>query len=150
MFKISRLTGAAKKQISLLVPSISPAGTGVILLVLTAPVHLVLDHSSSVVVSALILALVGGAYIGFGAADGRPTVFWSELLVASLFGLTAALGILWHWSALPIGLALHAGWDLLHHNSKNLAVVPNWYVPFCVVYDLLAAAYFFALYGFFM
>ena len=105
MFKISRPTEAAKKQISLLVPSISPAGTGVILLVLTSPVHLVLDHSSSVVVSALILALVGGAYIGFGAADGRPTVFWSELLVASLFGLIAALGILWHWSALPIGLA---------------------------------------------
>ena len=96
----------------------------------------------------MTLALVGGAYIGFAVADGRPRVFWSGLAVALLFGAAAVLGILWHWAVLPIGLTLHAGWDLTHHNSHRLVRIPKWYVPFCVVYNLLAAGFLVLLYGF--
>ena len=92
------------------------------------------------------LALIGGAYIGFGAADGRRSVFWSELAVALVFGAAAVAGLLWHWAALPLGLALHALWDLAHQNAVRLARVPHWYIPFCVVFDLMAAAFLVLLY----
>ncbi len=105
------------------------------------------DTDTSITMAAMTLALIGGAYIGFAVADVRRGVFWSELAVAVLFGASAVLGILWHWAALPSGLALHAGWDLLHHNSNRLARIPNWYVPFSVVYDLLAAGFLVFLYG---
>ena len=125
----------------------SPVGLGVVLLSVAAPIHLLADNETSITIAAMTLALIGGAYIGFAVADGRRNVFWSELAVATLFGAAAALGILWHWAALPIGLTLHAGWDLMHHNSRRLARIPKWYVPFCVVYDLLAAGFLILLYG---
>ena len=125
----------------------SPVGFGVALFSVTAPIHLLTDTETSITIAAITLALIGGAYIGFAVADGRPKVIWSELAVATLFGGAAVLGILLHWAALPIGLALHAGWDLLHYNSHRFARVPKWYVPFCVVYDLLAAGSLILLYG---
>ena len=36
--------------------------------------------------------------------------------------------------------------DLAHHNGLFGARVPRWYIPFCVVIDLLAAAFLFVLY----
>ena len=125
----------------------SPVGFGVALFLITAPVHLLVDTETSITFAAVTLALIGGAYIGFAVADGRPKVFWFELAVATLFGAAAVLGILWHWAALPIGLALHAVWDLMHHNSHRLARIPRWYIPFCVVFDLLAAGFLVLLYG---
>ncbi|KNG95395.1 DUF6010 family protein [Pseudaestuariivita atlantica] len=125
----------------------APAWIGAALFALTVPVHLVVGRDVSIVVAAVTLALIGGAYIGFGAADGRRRVFWSELAVALLFGLAAILGITWHWAALPAGLALHAGWDLVHHNARHLARIPKWYIPFCVVYDLAVAAFLVLLYA---
>ena len=127
-----------------------PAWVGAGLFGITAPLHLVLELNASVAVAAVTLALIGGAYIGFGAADGRTRVFWSELAVAILFGTAAVLGMLWHWLALPLGLAIHAFCDLLHHKSKKLARIPGWYIPLCVVYDLLAASFFILLYGVWM
>lgn len=124
----------------------APAWIGAGLFFATAPVHFVLSTEMSVIVAAVTLALIGGAYIGFGAVDGRPRVFWAELCVAVLFGLAAVLGILWHWSALPIALALHAGWDILHHSSRRLARIPGWYIPLCIVYDLSVAAFLVLLY----
>lgn len=123
-----------------------PTWLGLALFVLTLPVHLLVEKNSSLVLAAITLALIGGAYIGFGAADGRRSVFWSELAVALVFGATAVAGLLWHWAALPLGLALHALWDLAHHNARRLARVPRWYIPFCIVFDLMAAAFLVLLY----
>lgn len=103
------------------------------------PAHLLLGRDDSLVLAAVTLALIGGAYIGFGVADGRRFVFWTELAIAVAFGAAAVLGVLWHWMALPLGLVLHALWDLAHHNQGRLARIPAWYIPFCVVFDLLAA-----------
>ena len=125
----------------------SPVGFGIALFSITAPIHLLTDTETSISIAAITLALIGGAYIGFAVAAGRPRVFWPDLAVATLFGAAAVLGILWHWAALPLGLTLHAGWDLMHHNSHRLARIPKWYVPFCVVYDLLAAGFLIFLYG---
>ncbi|MGR3514892.1 MAG: DUF6010 family protein [Paracoccaceae bacterium] len=119
----------------------APAWIGFALIVVTMPAHLLLEQADSLALAAVTLALIGGAYIGFGAADGRRSVFWSELAVALVFGAAAVAGLLWHWAALPLGLALHALWDLAHHNAVRLARVPHWYIPFCVVFDLMAAAF---------
>lgn len=126
-----------------------PVWAGVLLVLFTMPAHLLLDKTSSVALASITLALIGGAYIGFGAADGRPHVFLSELAVALLFGASAFLGLVWHWAFLPFGLATHAVWDVLHHNSQRLARIPYWYIPFCVVFDLFAAVFFILLYGVF-
>ena len=126
-----------------------PVRIGAFLVLLSLSAHLFLDERTSVALASITLALIGGAYIGFGAADGNPRVFWAELAVALLFALAAFLGLIWHWAFLPLGLALHALWDILHHKSRRLASVPNWYIPFCVAFDLLAAAFFILLYGVF-
>jgi len=75
-------------------------------------------------IAAITLALIGGAYIGFDRAAG----------------------LLWTPLALPVGLAAHAAWDLLHHNDVFGAPVTRWYISFCVVFELLAAAFLFVLY----
>ena len=105
-----------------------PVRIGAFLVLLSLSAHLFLDERTSVALASITLALIGGAYNGFGAADGNPRVFWAELAVALLFALAAFLGLIWHWAFLPLGLALHALWDILHHNFRCLARVPNWYI----------------------
>ena len=75
------------------------------LFVIAVPIHLLLPQSESIALSAVALSLIGGAYIGFGARAEKFSTFAIELAVAALFGMAALLGLLWHWSALPIGLA---------------------------------------------
>ncbi|MGZ2260152.1 DUF6010 family protein [Roseobacter sp. A03A-229] len=124
----------------------APAWIGLAFFVVTVPAHFLLETDDSLALAAVKLAVIGGANIGFGAADGRQSVFWSELGVAVFFGSAAVSGLLWHWVALPLGLAVHALWDLAHHNAGRLARVPHWYIPFCVVFDLMAAAFLVLLY----
>lgn len=126
----------------------SPGRLAGLVLMLAAPVHFFLTEPQSIVLGGITLALIGGAYIGFAARAQSTRAFWVELCTAALFGLVATLGILVHWSFLPLGLALHAGWDLLHHRPGFGAPVPRWYIPFCVIVDLAAAAFFLGLYAF--
>lgn len=123
-----------------------PSAVGAGLFVVAAPVHLLVPQEISVAVAPVTLALVGGAYIGFGATARSLKTFWSELGVAVLFGGAALAGLLWNALALPAGLAAHAGLDLLHHGGRVGAPVPRWHIPFCVVFDLLAAGFLLALY----
>ena len=125
----------------------APEWIGADLFRVTAPVHLPLGPEASIAVAANTLVPIGGAHIGLGAADGRTRAFWSELAVAVLLGHSAVLGHLWHWSGLPVGFALHAVWDLLHHRKSLLARIPGWHVPLCVVYDPIAAAFLIVLCG---
>ena len=129
-----------------LVRTLGPSAVGAGLFLAFAPVHLLVSEDISVAIAALTLALIGGAYIGFGASDGATRIFWMELGVAIFYAIMALAGLLWSPLALPLGLAAHAVWDLLHHNGAFGAPVPKWYIPFCVVFDLLAAAFFLVLY----
>lgn len=123
-----------------------PGWLGAILFGITMPVHFFVPEDVSIGIAAITLALIGGAYIGFGSSDGRPSVFWTEVIVAGFFGMAALIGLFVHWSALPIGLAAHAVWDGAHHYTRHFAKTPKWYVPFCAVFDLLAAAFLTLLY----
>lgn len=125
---------------------VGSSGLGAGLFLAFAPIHLMVAESVSVAIASVTLALIGGAYVGFGAASDSRIAFSLELAAAALYGLTALLGLLWHPMALPAGLAAHALWDLAHHNGLFGARVPRWYIPFCVVFDLLAAAFLFVLY----
>lgn len=125
---------------------VGPGVLGAGIFLVFAPVHLLVSQDVSVAIAAVTLAVIGGAYIGFGAAANSKAAFWLELAGATLYGIAAVLGLLWHPIALPIGLAAHAVWDLLHHNGAFGAQVPRWYIPLCVVFDLLAASFLLALY----
>ena len=119
---------------------------GALLFLISTPIHLFLSQETSIAVSAITLSLIGGAYIGFGARSENLNAMALELFVAFLFGVTALAGLLWHWSAIPVGLVAHAIWDLMHHNSSFGAKVPKWYIPLCVVYDLAAALFLAVIY----
>jgi len=119
---------------------------GVLFLIFT-PLHFLLPQAASIALSGVTLALIGGAYIGFAAMATEARIFWIEMMTALGFGLVAVLGIWVHWGFLPLGLALHAGWDYLHHRPGFGAAVPKWYIPFCVIFDLLAAGFLVLLYG---
>ncbi|MEL7231654.1 MAG: hypothetical protein AAGJ85_04010 [Pseudomonadota bacterium] len=109
-------------------------GTGVI--GLTLPLHLFLPLDISVQVAAVLLALIAGAYIGFGAADGRMSAFATEFVGAGTFGVAAFLGLIWQPWVIAVGIFAHAFWDFLHHNDLFGARIPKWYIPFCVWIDV--------------
>lgn len=111
-------------------PKWAPARLAALLFVLFAPVHLLLPREQSIILARVTLAVIGGAFIGFAAHTQIGRVFWIEFTTAPIFALLAVLGILVHWVFLPLGLALHARWDLLRHNQKFGAAVPRWYSSF--------------------
>ncbi|TDT72687.1 hypothetical protein BDE40_3539 [Litoreibacter halocynthiae] len=125
----------------------NPALIGGLLFILSVPIHLLLSQDASIALAAVTLSLIGGAYIGFGARSDNLRTFAMELGVAGMFGLAALTGLLFHWSAIPIGLSLHAVWDLLHRNHILGAAVPRWYIPLCLVFDLAAALFFTIIYA---
>lgn len=125
-----------------------PAILGGLLFIVAAPVHLVVVQDVSIAISAITLSMIGGAYIGFGAQANDGKTLALELVVAVLFGAAALAGLLWHWIAIPLGLASHAIWDLLHLRPIVGARVPHWYIPLCVVFDVSAALFLVMLYAF--
>ncbi len=76
------------------------------------PAHLLLPEEISRLTIAITIAIIAGAYIGFGAQDGRPWVFITELGVAALFGVMVLLGVLWSPYFFVAALFLHGVWDL--------------------------------------
>ncbi|MEL6956111.1 MAG: hypothetical protein AAFO88_05670 [Pseudomonadota bacterium] len=106
---------------------------------LTLPIHVFVPEPVSVQIAALLMALIAGAYIGFGAADGRMSAFLTEFAGAGLFGGAALAGLIVHPLIIPAAIIAHAGWDWLHHAGFG-ARIPGWYVPFCVWIDLAVGA----------
>lgn len=126
--------------------TLGPSAIGSGLFLVFAPVHLWVPEQVSVAIAALTLAVIGGAYIGFGASSGLARQFWLEFGAAAFYAFVALVGLLWSPLALPLGLAAHAAWDLLHRIGAFGAPVPKWYIPYCVVFDLLAAGFLLILY----
>lgn len=88
-----------------------------------------------------LLTLIAAIYVGFSlASQGRLAL--TKQVAGCLFFVTLALLGLWvNWWFLVAGLALHGGWDFLHHGEYGHGVVPHWYVPFCAVYDWAVALF---------
>ena len=100
-------------------------------------VHLVIPIDVSHVLAALLLALIAGVYIGFAANDGRMSRIVIESGVAILFVMFSMWALLKAPMLLPLGYIAHAVWDFLHHTPFFNVQMPKWYVPACVVYDVL-------------
>jgi hypothetical protein len=126
----------------------SPAAAiGALLAVATIPLNLILSKAQSEQFAAVILAVMGAIYVGFGLQKGDRAQIATELTVATGF-ITAALAALWvtPW-IVPIAYVAHGIWDYAHHQGSKLAsiplelvAIPLWYPLFCAVYDWVAAA----------
>jgi len=117
-----------------------PACGGVVVgLMISAP-HLFLPMDWSVTGASLTLVFIAGIYVGFAILNGRDHAFMTEASVAISFAALGLAGIfLSHW-IIPAGLIGHAFWDFLHHRKSHmLAEIPRWYIPFCIIVDLILA-----------
>lgn len=95
--------------------------------------------------TANLLTLIAAIYVGFAIASQGRLGIPRQVIGCSFFVAFALLGLWLSWWFLVFGLALHAGWDLLHHGRHRDGVVPRWYIPFCAAYDF-SVALFVALY----
>lgn len=123
----------------------APVGAGVVLAVLTGVVALLLDDAVAFAGLAVLLGLIAGAYLGFAAADGRIRAFATESVGIAVTVALALLALALEAPALlAAGYVGHGLWDLLHHPRALDTVVPSWYPPFCLAYDVVVAVYVFA------
>ncbi len=99
--------------------------------------HIFLPQDVSHVVAAILLATIAGVYIGFAANDGRMSRIVVEATVACLFATFATWALITAPLLLPLGYIAHAGWDFLHHTPLFNVKMPKWYVPACVIYDVI-------------
>jgi hypothetical protein len=104
--------------------------------------HAFLAPEASLGFAAILIALIAGIYFGFAVVNGSGRDQMVEFNVTSLFAVAGLLGLLYWPLLLPIAYFAHAGWDLAHHNRARLPLVtiPRWYVPWCVVIDVIVGA----------
>jgi hypothetical protein len=116
-----------------------PIVTGVAIGVAALVPHFFLSPELSLAFAAVLLGIVAGVYFGFAVMKGSNFQQQVEFNVASLFGIAALLGIGISAWFLPVGYIAHGLWDFAHHNRASLRLVsiPQWYIPWCVVIDLI-------------
>jgi hypothetical protein len=104
--------------------------------------HAFLPREASLGLAAILIALIAGIYFGFVVVNGSGCDQLVELNVTSIFAVAGLLGMLCWPLLLPIAYLSHAGWDLAHHDRARLSLVavPQWYVPWCVVIDVIIGA----------
>jgi hypothetical protein len=104
--------------------------------------HAFLSPEASLGFAAVLIALIAGIYFGFAVMNGSPRDQLVEFNVAGLFALAGLLGLLLWPVVVALAYFAHALWDLAHHNRSRLSLVaiPRWYVPWCVVIDVIVGA----------
>lgn len=116
-----------------------PLLTGAAVGIVTLAPHGILPPEASLGYAAIVIALIAGIYFGFAVMNGSPRDQFVEFNVAGLFAVAGLLGLLVWPILLPIAYFAHASWDFAHHNRLRLPLVaiPAWYVPWCVIIDLI-------------
>jgi len=104
--------------------------------------HAFLPPQASLAFAAILIALIAGIYFGFAVVNGSSRHQMIEFNVAGAFAVAGLLGLLYWPVLLAIAYFTHAAWDLAHHNRSRLSLVaiPQWYVPWCVVIDVIVGA----------
>lgn len=92
--------------------------------------------------AAVLIGLIGGVYFGFAVVSGSARDQFVEFSVAGMFAVAGIVGLLLWPIILPLAYLGHALWDLVHHNRFRLSLVaiPQWYVPWCAVIDVIIGA----------
>jgi hypothetical protein len=132
-------TAAIKPAVNF--PEAHPYWAGLLFGVVTIPVFFVLSESLAQQWGALLLAMIGGAYVGFAARDGRPSANLIELAGGLAFASVGLAGLQFNPLLIAAGYVGHGFWDLFHHRHGPYADTPHWYIPFCVVYDWILGAF---------
>jgi hypothetical protein len=116
-----------------------PVLTGVVIGVVSLLPHAFLPPDASLGFAAILIALIAGIYFGFAVSNGSARDQMVEFNVTGIFAVAGLLGLLYSPLLLPIAYFAHASWDLAHHNLAGLSLVaiPRWYVPWCVVIDVI-------------
>jgi hypothetical protein len=119
-----------------------PLPTGVAVGVVSLLPHFFMSPEASLGFAAILIALIAGIYFGFAVVNGSNRDQIVEFNVTGLFAVSALLGLLLWPVLLPIAYLAHACWDVAHHNRARLSLVaiPQWYVPWCVVIDVIVGA----------
>jgi hypothetical protein len=116
------------------------AALGAVAGVASAPV---IDHVAGArwrLAYALLLPVIALIYVGFALWGGGGFDLLLAALGVAVFSFMAGLGLGQSPWWLPGGLALHAGWDLFHHDWFLHGGIPGWYPMFCFAFDLGLAA----------
>lgn len=93
---------------------------------------------------AILLGMIGAVYLGFVLIDGRMREFQIEYVGLALFTALATVALAAEEAlVLAVGYLGHAVWDAIHHPRAVHTVVPWWYVPLCLGYDVVVAVYVF-------
>ena len=100
-------------------------------------VHLLLPVATSHVLAATLLTMIAGIYVGFAVADGRGSRIWVESTVACFFVAFATWSLVNAPQLIPAGYLAHAAWDYAHHTPLFKVAMPKWYIPACVVVDVI-------------
>ncbi len=100
-----------------------------------------IDYSEGDLLATGLLA-AAAIYVVFAVIWGEEGWIRFEAVGVALFSLIAFLarrfGILW----IGAGWLLHIGWDYLFHMvGPGEHLVPEWYPPFCIGFDLLVGLY---------
>ena len=118
-----------------------PYWAGLLLGAATVPVFILLSEPLAQQWGALLLAMIGGVYVGFAARDDRPSANIIELVGGLAFGVVGLVGLRFNPLLIAGGYVAHGFWDLFHHRHGPYADTPRWYIPFCVVYDWILGAF---------
>ena len=91
----------------------------------------------------LVLTAIGFIYVGFAGDDSiLLLVNGTQALV---IWLLAYRGLRKNPMLIPLGLLLHATWDLGYHYLVDGTGIPEGYEMYCVVVDLGLAGYFYLI-----
>jgi Family of unknown function (DUF6010) len=116
-----------------------PLATGVAVGLISLAPHFFLSPAMSLAFAAILLGVVAGVYFGFAVVRGSNFQQQLEFNVAFLFAIAALLGMGVSPWFLPLAFLAHGVWDFAHHNSAklDLVAIPQWYIPWCVVIDVI-------------
>ena len=88
-----------------------------------------------------VTMVVASYYVLFAVLGGSTPALWIETLVALVFVALALAGFRWSLWIVVAALLAHGLLDSVHGRLIANPGVPAWWPPFCLAYDVAAAAY---------
>ena len=85
--------------------------------------------------------VVASLYALFAVMGGSNRALLLECAVGAVFVVLAAVGFRSSLWLVALALAAHGAFDLVHGRLVSNPGVPSWWPPFCMAYDVTAAAY---------
>ena len=88
-----------------------------------------------------VTMVVASYYVLFAILGRSTPALWIETLVALVFVALALAGFRWSLWIVVAALLAHGLLDSVHGRLIANPGVPAWWPPFCLAYDVAAAAY---------